>query len=86
MEELKRLRAEQKAKKNAKKEDKPKKSELPAIGGSSLPALNMGGRRGGFDLVPDFLSKKQVLIDQTNLNDMDMMQNALDKQKVKNDK
>jgi hypothetical protein len=55
MEELKRLRAEQKAKKNAKKEDKPKKSELPAIGGSSLPALNMGGRKGGFDLVPDFL-------------------------------
>jgi len=58
MEELKRLRAEQKAKKNAKKEEKPKKSELPAIGGSSLPALQMGGRKGGFDMVPDFLQKK----------------------------
>ena len=37
-------------------------------------------------MVPDFLSKKQVLIDQTNLNDMDMMQAALDKQKTTNDK
>jgi hypothetical protein len=39
MEELKKMRAEQKAKKNTKKEVKPKKSDLPAIGGSSLPAL-----------------------------------------------
>jgi len=31
--------AEKKAKKNAKKEEKPKKSELPPIGGASLPAL-----------------------------------------------
>ena len=58
MEELKRLRAEQKAKKNAKKEKKTEKSELPAIGGSSLPALNFGPRKGGFDMVPDFLNKK----------------------------
>ena len=46
----------------------------------------MGGRKGGFDIVTDFLSKKQVLIDQTNLNDMDMMQDALNKQQKKNDK
>ena len=87
MEELKKLRAAQKAKKAAKKEDKdkPKKSELPAIGGSSLPALNMGPRRGGFEMIPDFLNKKQTLIDQTNLNDMDMMQAALDKQQTKNE-
>ena len=39
MEELKKLRAAQKAKKNSIKEEKPVKSALPAIGGSSLPSL-----------------------------------------------
>ena len=52
---------------------------------SSLPALQMGGRKGGFDKIPDFLQKKEVLKDMTSLNEMDMMQDALNKQQTKNE-
>ena len=45
----------------------------------SLPPLMMGGRKGNFDKIPDFLQKKEVLKDMTSVNEMDMMQAALDK-------
>ena len=62
LEELKKLKA---AKKKAKKEQNADK--LPSIAMSSLPALQMGGRKGGFDKIPDFLMQKDVLKDQTSL-------------------
>ena len=62
MEELRKLRAQQKEKKKKKKEEAivtTKGGDLPPIGGSSLPALNMGGRRGNFDMIPDFLKNNK---------------------------
>ena len=52
LEQLKKMKAE---KKKAKKEV-AKADVLPSVAMSSLPALQMGGRKGGFDKVPDFLS------------------------------
>ena len=43
-------------KKKAKKAAKEQDSSLPSVAMSSLPALQMGGRRSGFDKIPDFLS------------------------------
>jgi len=74
---LKKLKAQ---KKKAKKEKGLQEDKLPSLAICSLPALQMGGRKGGFDKIPDFLSQKEVLKDMTSLNEMDMMQAALDKQ------
>ena len=52
LEQLKKMKAD---KRKAKKE-KASEDKLPSIAMSSLPALQMGGRKGGFDKVPDFLS------------------------------
>jgi len=52
LEQLKKMKAD---KRKAKKEKAPE-DKLPSIAMSSLPALQMGGRKGGFDKVPDFLS------------------------------
>lgn len=39
----------------------------------------MGGRKGNFEKIPDFLQQKEVKKDMTSINEMDMMQAALDK-------
>jgi hypothetical protein len=44
-----------KADKKKAKKDKKQQDQLPSIAMSSLPALQMGGRKGGFDKVPGFL-------------------------------
>ena len=75
LEQLKALKAQNKLKKaNTVKQDDP----LPKIKADALPPVMMQ-RRGQFDMVPDFLNKKQVLKDVTSLNEMDMMQEALNK-------
>ena len=75
--ELKRLKREQKKKaKEAKADDGP---ALPKMAAAELPPV-MQQRKGGFDLVPDFLQKKELARDLTNLQEKDMLAEALKKQ------
>lgn len=50
----------------------------------ALPAIQ--SRKGQFQMVPDFLQqkKKEVFQDQMNLNEMDMMTQAFEKQDLNN--
>lgn len=65
LEELRKLKTLQKEKKKKEKEEAAKiKNNLPPIGGDALPALQLGGRKGNFEMIPDFLkNNKQNLID-----------------------
>lgn len=62
------------------KKQQPKADmDLPKIKADSLPPVMMG-RKGQFEMIPDFLQKKAVQKDLTSLGEMDMMQAALNKQ------
>ena len=79
--ELKKLEELKKMKKAGgfkKAEPKPD-MDLPKIKADSLPPVMMG-RKGQFEMIPDFLQKKAVQKDLTSLGEMDMMQAALNKQ------
>lgn len=52
--------------------------DLPKIKAEALPPVQMQ-RRGQFDLIPDFLAKKEVNRDVTSLQEMDLMADALNK-------
>lgn len=79
--ELKKLEELKKMKKaGALKKTEPKPDmDLPKIKADSLPPVMMG-RKGQFEMIPDFLQKKAVQKDLTSLGEMDMMQAALKKQ------
>ena len=74
LEELKKMK-----KAGALKKTEPKPDmDLPKIKADSLPPVMMG-RKGQFEMIPDFLQKKAVQKDLTSLGEMDMMQAALKK-------
>ena len=79
LKKLEQLKALKKQGKLKKAEEKKVDDPLPKINSMALPPVMMQ-RRGQFDMVPDFLNKKELLKDQTSLNEMDMMQEALNKQ------
>ena len=79
--ELKKLEELKKMKKagGLKKAEPKPDMDLPKIKADSLPPVMMG-RKGQFEMIPDFLQKKAVQKDLTSLGEMDMMQAALNKQ------
>ena len=56
---------------------------LPQIKADALPPVMMS-RKGQFEMIPDFLQKKNLQKDMTSLGEMDMMQEALNKQADQN--
>ena len=73
LEELKALKRNAKDKKKAipKEED-----ELPKLKMDSLPPV-MQQRRGGFEMIPDFLKQKELVRDMTELGIADMMNKGM---------
>ena len=84
MKKLEQLKALKKQGKLKKAEEKKTEEPLPKIKADILPPVQMQ-RRGQFDMVPDFLNKKEVLKDMTSLNEMDMMEEALKKQATRDE-
>lgn len=84
MKKLEQLKALKKQGKLKKAEEKKTEEPLPKIKADILPPVQMQ-RRGQFDMVPDFLNKKEVLRDMTSLNEMDMMEEALKKQATRDE-
>jgi hypothetical protein len=76
--ELKRLKREGKMKKEKKVDEGDALPKLPPV---SLPPV--GGRRGAFEIIPDFLKQKELARDLTNIGEKDMMAEALKKQEEK---
>ena len=82
LQELKRLKEEKKLKKKEKKDDDM--GPLPQLKADSLPPVMMN-RKGGFDMIPDFLNK-QVTKDLNALKEVDYMAEASKKQEEDNSK
>lgn len=82
LEELRNLKAQKKLKKNeeTKQEEGPNVNQLKA---DSLPQLR--SRKGQFEMIPDFLQKKQVQKDMYSLQENDIMAEALKKQDATNE-
>lgn len=75
LEELQKFKAARKA----KKEQKPSNDlGLPKLKADALPEIK--ARKGQFEMIPDFLQQKKMMMDMSNLNEMDMMNDALKKQ------
>ena len=72
--ELKRLKAQGKLK---KEENKKEEEALPKIKSDILPPVVQ--RKGQFELIPDFLKEKEINKDLMNINDSDLMEEALKK-------
>jgi hypothetical protein len=79
LEELRNLKKQGTLKKQEPKPD----MDLPKIKADSLPPVQMS-RKGQFEMIPDFLQKKEVQKDLTSLGEMDMMAEALRKQEESN--
>jgi len=70
LEELKKFKAMAKDKKKAAA--KTDEDPLPKIQMDSLPPVMMQ-RKGGFEMIPDFLKQKELVRDMTELGVADMM-------------
>ena len=77
LEELQKLKAARKLQKQQDKEKLNNDLGLPKLKVDALPEIR--ARKGQFEMIPDFLQQKKVKEDINNLNDMDMMANALNK-------
>ena len=73
LEELKKIKTQKPKAEVAEKKEKVKVED-------SLPPLMMGGRKGQFDLIPDFLKQKEIKKDLGLVNEFDMMESLNRKQ------